>query len=46
MQRWSGLEMFQKILVAYDGSEGSKKTLRAGIELAMRLEVDWRPVAL
>jgi nucleotide-binding universal stress UspA family protein len=32
--------MFQKILVAYDGSEGSKKALRAGIQLAKRLEVD------
>lgn len=32
--------MFRKILVAYDGSEGSKKALRAGIELAKRLEVD------
>ena len=32
--------MFQKILVAYDGSDGSKKALRTGIELAKRLEVD------
>ncbi|MBI3455400.1 MAG: universal stress protein [Candidatus Rokubacteria bacterium] len=29
--------MFRKILVAYDGSEGSRRALRAGIELAKRL---------
>lgn len=29
--------MFPKILVAYDGSEGSRRALGAGIELAKRL---------
>ena len=32
--------MFQKILVAYDGSEGSRRALLAGIELAKRLSAD------
>lgn len=30
--------MFQKILVAYDGSDGSRHALLAGIELAKRLD--------
>ncbi len=38
--------MFRKILVAYDGSEGSKKALRAGIELAKRLEVDLHSISV
>jgi nucleotide-binding universal stress UspA family protein len=29
--------MFQKLLVAYDGSDGSRRALRAGIGLAKRL---------
>ena len=32
--------MFQKILVAYDGSEGSRRALLSGIELAKRLGTD------
>ena len=32
--------MFQKILVAYDGSEGSRRALQAGIELAKQLDAD------
>lgn len=32
--------MFHKILVAYDGSEGAKKALQAGIELAKTFHVD------
>lgn len=38
--------MFRKILVAYDGSEGSKKALRAGIELAKRLGVDLHSISV
>jgi len=38
--------MFRKILVAYDGSEGSKKALRIGIELAKRLEVDLHSISV
>jgi nucleotide-binding universal stress UspA family protein len=38
--------MFRKLLVAYDGSEGSKKALRAGIELAKRLEVDLHSISV
>ena len=38
--------MFRKILVAYDGSEGSKKALRTGIELAKRLEVDLSSISV
>ena len=38
--------MFQKILVAYDGSEGSKKALRTGIELAKRLGVDLHSISV
>ena len=30
--------MFKKILVAYDGSEGSKAALRVGIGLAKSLD--------
>jgi len=32
--------MFLKLLVAYDGSEGARKALRAGIELARLIGVD------
>jgi len=38
--------MFRKILVAYDGSEGSKKALRMGIRLAKRLEVDLHSISV
>jgi nucleotide-binding universal stress UspA family protein len=38
--------MFRKILVAYDGSEGSKKALGIGIELAKRLEVDLHSISV
>lgn len=38
--------MFRKILVAYDGSDGSKKALRVGIELAKRLEVDLHSISV
>jgi nucleotide-binding universal stress UspA family protein len=38
--------MFRKILVAFDGSEGSRKALRAGIELAKRLEVDLHSISV
>lgn len=32
--------MYRKILVAYDGSEGSRRALSAGIELAKGLKAD------
>lgn len=38
--------MFRKILVAYDGSEGSRRTLRAGIELARRFEAELHTISV
>ncbi len=38
--------MFRKILVAYDGSEGSMKALRAGIELAKLVGVDLYSISI
>jgi len=38
--------MFRRLLVAYDGSEGANKALRAGIELAKALGVDLHAVAV
>lgn len=38
--------MFQKILVAYDGSEGSKKALRAGIALAQLCDVPLHAISV
>jgi nucleotide-binding universal stress UspA family protein len=38
--------MFQKILVAYDGSEGSRRALGAGIELAKRLEAELHSISV
>jgi len=32
--------MFRKILVAYDGSDGSRRALRTGVELAKRLDAE------
>ncbi|HEV8306110.1 MAG TPA: universal stress protein [Methylomirabilota bacterium] len=32
--------MFRKILVAYDGSEGSRRALRTGIEIARRFDAE------
>ncbi len=38
--------MFQKILVAYDGSEGSRRALRAGIELAKRFDAELSTISV
>lgn len=38
--------MFRKILVAYDGSEGSRRALRAAIELAKRLEAEVQTISV
>jgi nucleotide-binding universal stress UspA family protein len=38
--------MFRKILVAYDGSEGSRRALGAGIELAKRLEAELHSISV
>jgi len=38
--------MFQKILVAYDGSEGSRHALQAGIELAKQLGADLHTISV
>ena len=38
--------MFQKILVAYDGSEGSRRALLAGIELAKRLGAELHTISV
>lgn len=38
--------MFQKILVAYDGSEGSRRALGAGVELAKRLGADLQSISV
>jgi len=40
------MHMYRKILVAYDGSEGSKKALRAGIELAKRFDADLHSISV
>lgn len=38
--------MYRKILVAYDGSEGSRRALRAGIELARRFEAELHSISV
>lgn len=38
--------MFRKLLVAYDGSEGANKALRAGIDLAKALGVDLHSITV
>ncbi len=38
--------MYRKILVAYDGSEGSKKALRAGIELARAFNAELHSISV
>ncbi len=38
--------MLQKILVAYDGSEGSRRALGAGIELAKRLRAELHSISV
>jgi nucleotide-binding universal stress UspA family protein len=38
--------MFRKILVAYDGSEGSRRALRAAIELAKRHEAEIQTISV
>jgi len=38
--------MFRKILVAIDGSEGAKKALQAGIELAKRFEAELHSISV
>jgi nucleotide-binding universal stress UspA family protein len=38
--------MFRKLLVAYDGSDGAERALRAGIELAKALSVDLHSIAV
>jgi nucleotide-binding universal stress UspA family protein len=38
--------MFRKILVALDGSEGAKKALRAGIDLAKHYEADLHSISV
>jgi nucleotide-binding universal stress UspA family protein len=38
--------MFRKLLVAYDGSDGSNRALQAGIELAKAAEVDLHAVTV
>jgi nucleotide-binding universal stress UspA family protein len=38
--------MFRKILVAYDGSEGSRQALRAGIELARSLGAELHTISV
>lgn len=38
--------MFRKILVAYDGSEGSRRALGAGIELAKRLGAELHSISV
>ena len=38
--------MFRKILVAYDGSEGSRRALRAAIELAKRHEAEVQTISV
>lgn len=38
--------MFQKILVAYDGSEGSRRALGAGIELAKHLGAELHSISV
>lgn len=38
--------MYRKILVAYDGSEGSRRALRAGIELARRFEAELHTISV
>jgi nucleotide-binding universal stress UspA family protein len=38
--------MYRKILVAYDGSDGAKKALRAGIDLAKRYGAELHSVAV
>jgi nucleotide-binding universal stress UspA family protein len=38
--------MFRKILVAHDGSEGSRRALGAGIELAKRLEAELHSISV
>ena len=38
--------MFRKILVAIDGSEGAKKALQAGIELAKRYEAELHSISI
>ena len=38
--------MYRKILVAYDGSEGAKRALRAGIDLAKRYDAELHSIAV
>jgi nucleotide-binding universal stress UspA family protein len=38
--------MFRRLLVAYDGSEGANRALRAGIDLAKALGVDLHAVTV
>jgi nucleotide-binding universal stress UspA family protein len=38
--------MFRKILIAFDGSEGAKKALRAGIDLAKRYEAELHSISV
>ena len=38
--------MYRKILVAYDGSEGAKRALRAGIDIAKRYGAELHSIAV
>ncbi len=38
--------MYRKILVAYDGSDGAKKALRAGLDLAKRYGAELHSIAV
>lgn len=38
--------MFRRLLVAYDGSEGANRALRAGLDLAKALNVDLHSVTI
>ncbi|HZS33107.1 MAG TPA: universal stress protein [Methylomirabilota bacterium] len=38
--------MFQRVLIAYDGSDGARTALRVGIGLATRLEAELHTISV